>query len=189
MALGRHTQVARSANGEIMRALPVLVYISGTLTPAELWRDDAGTIRADNPVITDLATGNLTFVAEEGLYDLLVDVGAHRTIVEALPVVASGGGDDGGRPLPDGGTDGQVVKIVSGNPAWAADANTTYTAMSAAEATTGTATTARTISAAVLAGAVAERLPEAAYVVPASETFAADLVAALQAAGLMAPTP
>ena len=66
------------------------------------------------------------------------------------------------------GTDGQVLKVVSGAAAWADDSNTTYTAMSAAEATTGTATTARTISATVLAGAVAERLPAAASTAPAA---------------------
>lgn len=66
-----------------------------------------------------------------------------------------------GRDLvPSGGTANQVLKIVSGNPAWAADTNTTYTAMTQAVATAGTSTTANTISAKVLNDAIVERLPD-----------------------------
>lgn len=61
--------------------------------------------------------------------------------------------------VPDSGTNGQVLKVVDGVPAWAADTNTTYTAMTAALATAGTATAANTISPLVLAGAIDERLP------------------------------
>ncbi|WP_082921149.1 hypothetical protein [Rhodococcus sp. HS-D2] len=49
--------------------------------------------------------------------------------------------------VPGGGSEGQVLKVVSGVPAWGADNNTTYTAPSQAEAEAGTATTSRTFTA------------------------------------------
>ena len=48
--------------------------------------------------------------------------------------------------VPAGGSDNQVLKIVSGTPAWAADANTTYSEITSAEIAAGTASTARAIS-------------------------------------------
>lgn len=97
--------------------------------------------------------------SDDGAIDGLVDPATGS-------VIPLGGDSEGG--LPEGGTDGQVLKIVSGSPAWAVDSNTTYTAMTGAEATTGTATTARSISANVLAGAINERLPQ--RTVPAGGT-------------------
>lgn len=106
---------------------------------------------------------------EGGAIDALIDPATG----EAVPL----GGDAEG--LPSGGTNGQVLKIVDDTPAWAADSNTTYTAMTASEATTGTATTARTISATVLAGAITERLPT----VPAAADAAPAALAAAAAVG------
>lgn len=64
------------------------------------------------------------------------------------------------RLLPEGGTANQVPKKqVDGSVIWAADANTTYTAMTAAEATTGTSTTSRVVSAKVLNDKIVEMLP------------------------------
>ena len=76
-----------------------------------------------------------------------------------------------GRLLPEGGAANQVPKKqADGSVIWAADTNTIYTAMTASEATTGTATTARTISAKVLNDAVVERLPEPTSLVPSGGT-------------------
>lgn len=68
-------------------------------------------------------------------------------------------GGAGASELPAGGTNGQVLKVVGGVPAWAADTdtNTTYPTLAAAAATAGTATTASTITAKVLADAILER--------------------------------
>lgn len=76
---------------------------------------------------------------------------AGNTVIPAAPAPE--------RLVPVVGTENQVLKVVSGVPAWAADTNTTYTAMTAALATAGTATAANTISPLVLAGAIDERLP------------------------------
>jgi hypothetical protein len=94
-----------------------------------------------------------------------------------------------GRTLPEGGTTGQVVKVVDGAPAWAADANTTYTVLSQANAENASSTTAGLVTGQRLAQAIAAHRPVVAYVDPASETALADLVAALRAAGLMADPP
>lgn len=49
--------------------------------------------------------------------------------------------------VPEGGTNGQVLKITSGEPAWGADSNTTYSVITEAEFNTGTSDTARAVSA------------------------------------------
>jgi hypothetical protein len=53
--------------------------------------------------------------------------------------------------VPNGGTNGQVLKKdASGNNVWSADVNTTYTVITVTEFNTGTASTARAVSAASL---------------------------------------
>ncbi|MFJ6615452.1 hypothetical protein ACIQPT_34830 [Streptomyces sp. NPDC091289] len=89
MALGRYTEVARAANGDLIRAGEVTVYAAGTTDLAELWQDDEGTVPARNPAVTDLASGAWSAVAEAGLYDLLYPGG--RT-VHNVPVVAGASG-------------------------------------------------------------------------------------------------
>lgn len=81
-----------------------------------------------------------------------------------LPVTGAGGGADipEERLVPEGGTVGQVVKAdADGLPVWGTDENTTYTAMSAGAAETGTDTTARVISAQVLANEMDRRIAAA----------------------------
>ena len=80
--------------------------------------------------------------------------GTLRTLADAL------GEGGGGTELPNG-TNGQVLKWSDG--AWnpGADANTTYQALSAADAEAGTATAARTISAKVLADEIDRRIAAA----------------------------
>lgn len=91
MALGRYTEVARAANGDLIRAGEVTVYAAGTSDLAELWQDDAGTVPAPNPGLTDLASGAWSVVAEAGLYDLLYPGG--RTVHNVpIAAAASGGG-------------------------------------------------------------------------------------------------
>lgn len=79
------------------------------------------------------------------------------TLRELAEAIGDGGG---GTELPDG-TDGQVLKWSDG--AWnpGTDANTTYAALSAADAEAGTATAARTISAKVLADEIDRRIAAA----------------------------
>lgn len=91
MALGRYTEVARSANGDLVAGSDVAVYTAGTSTLATLWQDDAGTVPARNPVITDVATGAWSIVAEAGLYDLAYPDGS---VLPNVPIAAgaSGGG-------------------------------------------------------------------------------------------------
>lgn len=69
-----------------------------------------------------------------------------------------------GDKLPSGASDGQVLKWSQANAAWSpgADANTTYSALTAADAETGTSTVARTISAKVLAEEIDRRIALAA---------------------------
>lgn len=64
--------------------------------------------------------------------------------------------------IPAGGTVGQVLKRTADGYEWAADSNTTYTAMTQTEASTGTATTARTITAAVLKKTIDDAIAAAA---------------------------
>lgn len=90
MALGRYTEIARSANGDIIRAGEVHVYQAGTSTPAVLYTDDAGTVPAANPVVTDYTTGAWSVVAEGGLYDLAYPDGS---VVHKV-VIADGPGSD-----------------------------------------------------------------------------------------------
>lgn len=80
--------------------------------------------------------------------------GTLRALIGAL------GSLGGGTELPDG-TDGQVLKWSGG--AWkpGADANTTYSAMTAADAEAGTATAARVVSAKVLADEIDRRVAAA----------------------------
>lgn len=90
MALGRYTEVARAANGDLIRAGEVTVLVAGTSDLAELWQDDAGTVPARNPVITDLASGAWSAILDEGLYDLVYPGG---TTVHNVSVGGGGGGD------------------------------------------------------------------------------------------------
>lgn len=92
MALGRYTEVARAANGDLIRAGEVTVLVAGSSTLAELWQDDAGTVPAWNPAVTDLASGAWSAVAEAGLYDLRYPDG--RTVHNVPVAGASGGGGD-----------------------------------------------------------------------------------------------
>ncbi|MFJ2707848.1 hypothetical protein ACIO3R_32310 [Streptomyces sp. NPDC087428] len=89
MALGRYTEVARAANGDLIRAGEVTVHAAGTTDLAELWQDDAGTVPAPNPGLTDLASGAWSAVAEAGLYDLTYPGG--RT-VHNVPIAAAASG-------------------------------------------------------------------------------------------------
>lgn len=92
----------------------------------------------------DMAVGTGGYVTE----------GTLRALIDVL------GSSGGGTELPDG-TDGQVIKWSGG--AWkpGADANTTYSAMSAADAEAGTATAARVVSAKVLADEIDRRVAAA----------------------------
>ncbi|WP_103505099.1 MULTISPECIES: hypothetical protein [unclassified Streptomyces] len=92
MALGRYTEVARAANGDLIRAGEVTVLVAGTGDLAQLWQDDAGTVPARNPAVTDLASGAWSAVAEAGLYDLRYPDG--RTVHNVPVAGASGGGGD-----------------------------------------------------------------------------------------------
>lgn len=98
------------------------------------------------------------------------------------PVDVGGGGaapvpED--RLVPEGGTVGQVLtRGAGGAAAWAADQNTAYPALTAAQATAGTATAASTISAKVLADEVERRVN--ARVAAAIQPFEAR-IAALEA--------
>ncbi|MFG2670491.1 hypothetical protein [Streptomyces sp. NPDC048445] len=92
MALGRYTEVARAANGDLIRAGEVTVHAAGTTDLAELWQDDAGTVPAPNPGLTDLASGAWSAVAEAGLYDLTYPGG--RT-VHNVPIAAAAAASGG----------------------------------------------------------------------------------------------
>lgn len=96
-----------------------------------------------------------------------------------------GGGGGGAAPVPEdrlvpeGGTVGQVLtRGAGGAAAWAADQNTAYPALTAAQATAGTATAPSTISAKVLADEVERRVN--ARVAAAIQPFEAR-IAALEA--------
>lgn len=92
MALGRYTEVARAANGDLIRAGEVTVLVAGSSTLAELWQDDDGTVPAPNPLLTDLASGAWSAVAESGLYDVAYPDG--RIVHNVRVVGASSGGGD-----------------------------------------------------------------------------------------------
>lgn len=66
------------------------------------------------------------------------------------------------RLIPTGGTNGQVVKAdANGKPVWGSDTDTSYQAMTSAEAQAGTVTTARTITPKVLADEIDRRVAAA----------------------------
>ena len=91
---------------------------------------------------------------------------ATEATLRALVDATSEGG--GGTVIPDG-TDGQVLKWSNG--AWrpGADANTTYPALTAADAAAGTATAAATVSAKVLADEIDRRIAAALEAQPDPE--------------------
>lgn len=91
MATGRYTDVPRTTAGDYYPAQPVTVYEGGTSTLATLWQDDDGTVPESNPVRTAQTTGELTFVADIGEYDLLLPDGAFLTGVQ---IAGAGGGSD-----------------------------------------------------------------------------------------------
>src|SRR3954470_24781106 len=61
------------SDGTIARDDPISVYVTGTNTRAQLWKNLAGTQNETNPVFTD-AQGNLRFFAVAGVYDLAADL-------------------------------------------------------------------------------------------------------------------
>lgn len=85
--------------------------------------------------------------------------GTLRALAEAL----EGGGSGGGSELPDGTTNGQVLKWNATAGEWepGTDTNTTYAQLTAADAEAGTATAARSISAKVLADEIDRRIAAA----------------------------
>lgn len=89
---------------------------------------------------------------------------------EGNPVDLGGGGGvvPEARLVPTGGTVGQVLTRGAGEaPVWAADQNTAYPALTAAQAQAGTATTASTISAKVLADEIDRRVAATIAALPA----------------------
>lgn len=92
-------------------------------------------------------------------WDDIVDkpdvIAAGSTQAEARTAIGAG------QPLPAGGTASTYLK---GDNTWGTPANTTYTALTAAQAQTGTATTQQTISAKVLADEIERRV--AAIIAP-----------------------
>ncbi|MDT0270260.1 hypothetical protein RM844_28715 [Streptomyces sp. DSM 44915] len=87
MALGRYTEVARAANGDLIRAGRVAVLAAGTVDLVDLFADEAGEVPLSNPVATDL-TGAWSAVAEAGLYDVAYPDGR---IVRNVPILAPAG--------------------------------------------------------------------------------------------------
>lgn len=85
------------------------------------------------------------------------------------PVDVGGGGEatPEARLVPAGGVVGQVLTRGAGEVAvWAADQNTSYPVLTAAQATAGTATTPSTISAKVLADEIDRRVAAAIAAIP-----------------------
>lgn len=82
---GRYAQTLRTATGQVTPGVPVSVYPAGSGTLATLYRDAAGAVAADNPVIADVGTGQVRFFAAPGLYDLRV---GGVLIAESVPVLA-----------------------------------------------------------------------------------------------------
>lgn len=83
---------------------------------------------------------------------------------DGAPVDVGGGGEPvpEARLVPAGGTTGEVLKRGAGDTSvWAADQNTSYPALTAAQVQAGTATAASTISAKVLADEIDRRVAAA----------------------------
>lgn len=85
MANARYAQVLRSSNGDLACGVPVSVYTAGSANLATLYRNAAGTVAADNPVTSDIGTGQVRFYAAAGLYDLKV---GGVTIFESVPILS-----------------------------------------------------------------------------------------------------
>lgn len=100
--------------------------VAGKTGAVTLGKSDVGLGNVDN---TSDANKPISTATQSALDDKADDT----TLIAALPSTI--------------GSNNQVLKVVSGNPTWATDANTTYAIPSQAEAETGTATNARAFSA------------------------------------------
>lgn len=86
MAVGRYgAQPITDRFGVPLPDLTVTIYLTGTTTKAALFTDDTGTVSAPNPMTTD-ASGNLTFFATPGDYDIN---GNGATVTVSVPPDAS----------------------------------------------------------------------------------------------------
>lgn len=89
----------------------------------------------------------ITYTNSDGTTGTLTTQDTNTTYTNMKGATASAAGTAGLVPAPAAGKQGQYLR---GDGTWQTPTNTTYASMSAAEATTGTATAARTISAKVL---------------------------------------
>lgn len=147
---------------------------SGTIKVPQITVDEYGHVTAatdesititmpTNPTLSGL--GGIDSVSASGTAPLTLSASKSGTAVTITGSVAAMGaassstsGSTGLVPAPAAGKQAQFLR---GDGTWATPTNTTYTAMTASEATSGTGTTARSITAKVLHGKINEMLPDA----------------------------
>ena len=147
---------------------------SGTIKVPQITVDEYGHVTAatdesvtitmpTNPTLSGL--GGVGSVSASGTAPLTLTASKSGTDVTITGSVATMGaasssasGSAGLVPAPAAGKQAQFLR---GDGTWATPTNTTYTAMTASEATTGTGTTARSITAKVLHDKINEMLPDA----------------------------
>lgn len=117
----------------------------------EVWSNVKAYIASKIPskIVTGLSIKGrtITYINSDGTTGTLTTQDTNTTYTNMKGATASAAGTAGLVPAPAAGTQ---AKYLRGDGTWQTPPNTTYTSMSAAEATTGTATAARTISAKVL---------------------------------------
>lgn len=117
----------------------------------EVWSNVKAYIASKIPskIVTGLSIKGrtITYINSDGTTGTLTTQDTNTTYSNMKGATASAAGTAGLVPAPAAGKQGQYLR---GDGTWQTPPNTTYASMSAAEATTGTATTARSISAKVL---------------------------------------
>ena len=117
----------------------------------EVWSNVKAYIASKIPskIVTGLSIKGrtITYTNSDGTTGTLTTQDTNTTYTNMKGATTSAAGTAGLVPAPAAGKQGQYLR---GDGTWQTPTNTTYASMSAAEATTGTATTARTISAKVL---------------------------------------
>lgn len=117
----------------------------------EVWSNVKAYIASKIPskIVTGLSIKGriITYTNSDGTTGTLTTQDTNTTYSNMKGATASAAGTAGLVPAPAAGTQ---AKYLRGDGTWQTPPNTTYASMSAAEATTGTATAARTISAKVL---------------------------------------
>lgn len=135
------TITAKVLHDKIIETPPSIAFTTTGTSGASTYNAETGALNI--PVYANTTYATMTAAeATTGTVTTARTISAkvlNDAVVERLPEPTS--------LVPSGGTNNQVLKIVNGVPAWGSDANSSYSVITEAEITDGTATRERVISA------------------------------------------